>query len=80
MKQYFVYLLESQKDGSHYIGQTSDLDLRIDRHNRGKVLSTNNKRPWKMIKFEIYATRNEARWREYSLKHNSNERNKFYGD
>jgi putative endonuclease len=76
---FYVYLLISEKDNSHYVGQTDNLVDRLKKHNSGKVLSTKNKTPWKLIKYEEYATRNESRWREYTLKHNSNERKKFYG-
>lgn len=77
---YSVYLLISLKDSSHYIGQTDNLNQRINKHNSGKVISTKYKIPWKLVKYEEYKTRNEARWREYTLKHNTNERRKFYGE
>lgn len=76
---FYVYLLKSIKDNNHYIGQTENIENRLNHHNSGKVESTKNKAPWKLIKCETYKSRDEARWREYNLKHNSNERKKFYG-
>ncbi|MCL5093540.1 MAG: GIY-YIG nuclease family protein [Patescibacteria group bacterium] len=56
------------------------MESRLSKHNIGKVKSTKNKRPWELIKYETFCTREEARWKEYTLKHNTNERKKFYGD
>lgn len=33
---YFVYILQSVKDHSYYIGSTQDLSSRIERHNQGR--------------------------------------------
>ena len=76
---YYVYLLQSEKDGSYYIGQTNNLETRFLKHNSGKVKSTKNKIPYKLVKYEFFQTRNEARWHEYTLKHNTYQRKKFYG-
>jgi putative endonuclease len=76
---YYVYLIQSKKDQSKYIGQTDNLLLRIDRHNTSKVKYTKAKVPWELVKYEKYQTRSEARWREYQLKHNASMRKKFYG-
>jgi putative endonuclease len=76
---YFVYLLQSLKDKTYYIGQTVDLENRLIRHNRGGVSATKNKMPWKLIKYEEYSSGDKARWREYTLKHSAWKRQKFYG-
>jgi len=47
---FFVYILQSEKDGGFYIGYISDLNKRIRQHNAGKtrllkhrhLLKTNN--------------------------------------
>ncbi len=75
---FHVYLLQSLADGSYYIGQCEDIIGRLKRHNDGFVPSTKGRRPWHLLGSEEYGTRNEARWREYTLKKNSNERKKFY--
>ncbi len=78
IEMFYVYLLISQKDGSSYIGQTNDLKKRLIKHNSGRVKSTKSSKPWKIIKRESFFTRKDARWREYTLKHNSSERKKFF--
>ncbi len=65
---YFVYILKSLKDFKYYIGQANNLDSRIKKHNAGQVISTRNRRPFILIKNEIFLTRGEARKRENYLK------------
>jgi putative endonuclease len=65
---FWLYILQSSRDGSYYIGQTKDLDERIARHNLGHSHSTKAKRPWKLMYQEDYQTRSEAQKREYCLK------------
>lgn len=74
---FYVYLLQSQKDSSFYIGQTEDLSSRLARHNAGFVHSTKQRAPWCLVGYEEYNTREEARWREYQLKANFSEKKKF---
>lgn len=77
---FYVYLLKSLSDNKYYIGQTKDVDKRITEHNSGRIKSTKNRRPFKLIGFESYNKRNLARWREFNLKKNSNLRLKFIND
>jgi predicted GIY-YIG superfamily endonuclease len=37
---YFVYLLKSEKDNGYYVGQTDDIDRRVNQHRTGRVDST----------------------------------------
>lgn len=46
---YFVYVLESIKTGRYYIGQTQDINNRLDQHNKGYSRSTKREIPWKLI-------------------------------
>jgi putative endonuclease len=65
---YVVYILESEVDGTLYIGQTQNLASRIEKHNKGFNKSTKAKRPWKIIgKFEV-ETRSAAMKLEKKLK------------
>jgi putative endonuclease len=57
---FFVYILESRKTGKFYIGQTNNLELRVKRHNSGKVLSTRSGIPWRIVLYNEYNTRKEA--------------------
>jgi putative endonuclease len=43
---FWVYIIFSEKYDRFYIGQTNDLDGRIERHNSGYVESTKSFRPW----------------------------------
>lgn len=68
---FFVYILHSQLDGKLYTGYTSDLERRISEHNSGKVASTNNRRPLKLIYYEAYLSEDDAKGRELFLKSGS---------
>ena len=66
--EYFVYVLESEKDGRLYKGQTNDIEKRVKEHNFGKTKSTKGYSPWKLVYFEKYKTREEAVLREKYFK------------
>ncbi len=66
--EYFVYVLESEIDGRLYKGQTSDIEKRLTEHNSGKTKSTKGYKPWKLVYFERYETRDEALLREKYFK------------
>jgi putative endonuclease len=66
--EYWVYILQSEKDGSFYIGHTADLDERIQRHNQGRSPYTEAKLPWKLIYQEEFHSRSEAMRREHEIK------------
>ena len=65
---YYVYILVSEKDGTLYTGQTSDLRDRLVRHNSGQVHSTKGKGPFRLGCYEEFGSRSEAMWREWELK------------
>jgi putative endonuclease len=65
---YYVYVLKSLKDGNLYIGQTSDLDERLQYHNSGRVKSTKRRAPFELIYAEEFSTRGEAMKKERFLK------------
>jgi len=64
---YYIYILES-KTGKFYIGQSANLEARLERHNSNRVKSTKFKGPWKVIYTERYSSRSEAMIREKQLK------------
>ena len=66
--EYFVYILESEIDGRLYKGQTSDIEKRLTEHNSGKTKSTKGYKPWKLVYFETFETRDEALLREKYFK------------
>jgi len=65
---FYIYVLKSKKDGKLYIGFTSNLRLRFQEHNDGKVKSTNYRRPLELIYYEAYKNEIIARKREKQLK------------
>ena len=65
---YFVYIIESQKDGTYYIGSTKDLSDRMERHNQGRSKYTKAKRPWKLVFSEKFPNRSAAVKREQQIK------------
>jgi len=66
--KFIVYVLRSEKDSKRYIGVTSDLNRRLSEHNRGKVASTRNRKPLKLIYTEEFISKKEAMSREKFFK------------
>ncbi|CAB1076745.1 hypothetical protein D1AOALGA4SA_4540 [Olavius algarvensis Delta 1 endosymbiont] len=65
---YYVYIIQSQKNESYYIGTTRNLSDRIERHNQGRSKFTKAKRPWKLVYSKEYPDRSSAMKREYAIK------------
>jgi len=65
---FYVYILQSTKDGNFYIGFSSNLLQRISEHSKGSVSSTKNRRPMILIYYEAYRAEKDARIREKFLK------------
>ena len=65
---YFVYVLQSLKDGKKYTGYTQDLSSRFEAHQKGKVTSTKHRRPFKLVYFEGGLSQQDALKREKYLK------------
>lgn len=65
---YCVYILFSIKDRQLYVGYTNNLERRIKEHFDGKVISTKNRMPLKLIYYETYLKWSDARRRETYLK------------
>ena len=65
---YYVYVLQSEKDKLFYVGYTKDLKSRLKLHNDGKVESTRNRRPLKLIYYEVCLNQQDATHREKYLK------------
>ena len=66
--KYYVYVLLSQKDGLFYTGYTSNLTNRLEEHNSGRVPSTKERRPLKLIYWEGCMNQQDATRREKYLK------------
>ena len=69
---FYVYIIQSLKDESFYIGSTADLAKRLSEHNSGMSTYTSAKMPWKLVYTEQYETRTDAMKREAFLKKQRN--------
>src|SRR3989344_4949740 len=65
---FYVYILKSKKDESHYVGFAVDLRGRMRKHNEGLVRSTKNIRPLALVYYEAYRSKTDALIREKQLK------------
>ena len=68
MQNYYVYVLQSQKDRHFYFGYTKNLLQRIETHSRGRVNSTKNRLPLKLVYWEGCIDQADALQRENYLK------------
>ena len=63
-----VYILQSEKNNSYYIGSTCDIARRTKEHNSGSVTATKRLIPWKLKLFHKCASLTEAKRLEYKIK------------
>lgn len=68
MMSYHLYIIQSQKDGSYYIGSTKDMAERLERHSQGRSQHTKSKRPWIAVYSEEHSDRSTAVKRESEIK------------
>ena len=66
--RYYVYVIHSEKAAKFYVGQTRNLEKRIDKHNYGNGRYTSDKGEWKLMYFEEFESRGEAMKREKFFK------------
>jgi putative endonuclease len=65
---YYVYIIQSSKNNSLYIGYTSDLKKRFTDHTFGKNKATKPFIPYKLIFYEAFLNRADAKNRGKVLK------------
>ncbi len=65
---FYTYVLLSEKDEKFYVGVTKDLRERLEKHKIGKVKSTANRRPLKLIYYEACLDERDAIKREKYFK------------
>ena len=65
---HYVYIIQSQLTNTLYTGSTDDLKNRVKIHNDGKVKSTKSKIPWKLLYYEAFLSKIDARKEELFLK------------
>ncbi len=69
---FYVYVIKNQL-GRIYIGQTADLEVRLQRHNgllknKSTSFTSKNSGNWELVYKEEFGTRSEAMKREKELK------------
>jgi len=80
----YTYLIKSLKNGSYYTGITKNIRKRLECHNKGVLLTTKTKRPWRLVYWKIHPNSITARKHEKWLKkknriYKSNLEKKFGG-
>ena len=65
---FYVYVLKSKVDDKLYIGYTDDLKRRISEHNNKLSKSTKIRAPFRLIYYEAYLSKSDAKHRENMLK------------
>jgi putative endonuclease len=71
---YFVYIIQSETDGSYYKGFSMDYEKRLIEHNLGLSSYTSRKTPWKLVYAEKHDSKSSALKREKNLKKAARER------
>ena len=57
---WFLYILQSQKDGDYYKGVTQDIEKRLFEHNTGQSTFTSTKMPWQLVYQKEMPNKREA--------------------
>jgi putative endonuclease len=70
--EYIVYILKSTNYNWFYVGLTSDLGERFERHNGGRERTTRHYRPFSLVHKREFNNRKDAREYEKYLKIRSN--------
>ncbi len=65
---WFTYILYSVSINKYYVGYTSDLKLRLERHNSGWGKFTKRGIPWRLVYFEKFNFKSDALKRESEIK------------
>ncbi|RJQ24695.1 GIY-YIG nuclease family protein [Candidatus Parcubacteria bacterium] len=66
--RYYVYILYFYSDKGFYIGFSTNLKDRLIDHASGKVFSTKDRIPFKLIHYEYFINKKDAKAREEFLK------------
>jgi len=65
---HWVYIIQSEADGTYYVGSTENVSARLEQHNLGWTRSTKAMRPWKVVHIQECQTKTEAMKRERQIK------------
>ena len=65
---YYTYIIYSKSIDKYYVGYTSDIDLRISRHNSGWGKFSSRGIPWQLVYLEKFELKRDAIRRETEIK------------
>ncbi len=65
---YYTYILYSKTRDKYYVGYTSNLAARLEKHNDGGSRFTKSGIPWEIVYFEEYLDKSSAIKRENKIK------------
>lgn len=69
MKDWFVYIIQSEKDNSYYTGISKDIEKRLKAHNSNKgAKRTKGRGPWVIIWESGILSKSDALKLEYKIK------------
>jgi len=68
---YKVYILESLKDGTRYVGTTTNVEKRLVEHNSGSAKYSRSKKPYKLVWYCAFSNKTRALQFEKYLKQGS---------
>jgi putative endonuclease len=68
---YYCYVLRSLKDKTFYIGSTTNLKKRIEKHNRKEVSYSSTRAPFELAWYAAFKTKSKAVKFEMYLKSSS---------
>lgn len=65
---YYFYVIKSKKLNKVYYGSANDLKRRVREHNRATSGFTSLGKPWKLVYYEAYLSKEDAAERERAVK------------
>jgi len=65
---HFVYVLQSLKDKKLYTGFTTDIQRRMQEHKFGGSTSTKKRLPFRLVFYEAFLSKDDAKRREQYFK------------
>jgi putative endonuclease len=65
---YYVYILQSEKNDSYYVGSSDNPQARLIDHNLGRSSYSKNNRPFKLVFTQEFASLSESRNVEKKIK------------
>jgi predicted GIY-YIG superfamily endonuclease len=57
---YFVYIIQSKKDKSFYVGITQNVQKRLSEHNSGSSKYSSTKKPFELVWYCVFKNKEKA--------------------